>query len=53
LVYATCSVLPSENEGQVERFLSENANFELLEQRTISPAEHGFDGFFMARLLMK
>jgi 16S rRNA (cytosine967-C5)-methyltransferase len=52
LVYATCSVLPSENERQVERFLSENANFELLEQRTISPAEHGFDGFFMARLVL-
>jgi 16S rRNA (cytosine967-C5)-methyltransferase len=53
LVYATCSLLPSENEHQVERFLSENPDFQLLEQRTISPAEHGFDGFFMARLLMK
>ncbi|MBK8563266.1 MAG: RsmB/NOP family class I SAM-dependent RNA methyltransferase [Saprospiraceae bacterium] len=53
LVYATCSVLPSENERQVERFLSENTDFQLLEQRTISPAEHGFDGFFMASLKMK
>ncbi len=53
LVYATCSILPSENELQIAQFLSENPDFQLIEQRTISPAEHGFDGFFMARLLMK
>lgn len=53
LVYATCSVLPSENELQVERFLSETPGFQLIEQRSISPAEHGFDGFFMARLSME
>ncbi len=53
LVYATCSILPSENEGQVERFLAENTEFELLEQQKISPAVHGFDGFFMARLARK
>ncbi|MCU0346482.1 MAG: methyltransferase domain-containing protein [Saprospiraceae bacterium] len=50
MVYATCSVLPSENEQQVERFLTANPNFKLEEQRTISPANDGFDGFFMARL---
>jgi 16S rRNA (cytosine967-C5)-methyltransferase len=50
LVYATCSVLPSENELQVERFLSENPNFKLLAERTVSPATDGFDGFYMARL---
>ncbi|WP_115133271.1 RsmB/NOP family class I SAM-dependent RNA methyltransferase [Neisseria zoodegmatis] len=31
LVYATCSILPEENELQVERFLSENPEFELLD----------------------
>ncbi|MDO5059192.1 MAG: RsmB/NOP family class I SAM-dependent RNA methyltransferase, partial [Neisseria sp.] len=31
LVYATCSVLPSENERQVERFLAEHPDFELLD----------------------
>ncbi len=50
LVYATCSILPSENERQVERFLSENPGFKLLEERKISPSEHGFDGFYMARI---
>lgn len=53
LVYATCSILPSENQGQVQRFLEENnPNFELEEERSISP-EEGFDGFYMARLLKK
>lgn len=31
LVYATCSILPEENELQVERFLSEHPEFELLD----------------------
>src|ERR1051326_1872867 len=49
IVYSTCSILPSENEMQIEKFLSEKNNFELLEQKTIYPSE-GFDGFFMAKL---
>jgi 16S rRNA (cytosine967-C5)-methyltransferase len=52
MVYATCSILPGENQMQVERFLSENNNrFSLLEQKFISPAESGFDGFYMARII--
>ncbi len=50
LVYATCSVLPSENERQIEGFLARNSDFEWEESRSISVAETGFDGFFMARL---
>ena len=50
LVYATCSILPSENEQQVQRFLSENPNFKFIEERKVSPAVDGFDGFYMARL---
>ncbi len=50
MVYVTCSILPSENEKQVEWFLtSRSTEFELLEQRTIDPSG-GFDGFFMAKL---
>ncbi len=50
LVYSTCSLLPSENEKQVERFLKEQeGKFELEEQISIMPSE-GFDGFFMARM---
>lgn len=52
LVYATCSILPSENEKQVEAFLSSEAgkDFTLLQQRTIRPQDEGFDGFYMALL---
>lgn len=50
LVYATCSILPSENEQQIQRFLSQNPNFKLQAERRISPQKDGFDGFYMARL---
>jgi 16S rRNA (cytosine967-C5)-methyltransferase len=53
MVYATCSVLPSENEKQVEKFLSEKGDkFELVDQKTLLPSE-GFDGFYMALLKKK
>ena len=66
LVYATCSILPQENEGQIERFLREHPDFEALNcadlpgSPKISPdtgtylkldtAAHGTDGFFAAVL---
>jgi 16S rRNA (cytosine967-C5)-methyltransferase len=50
MVYATCSILPSEDEQQVEAFLAENPNFTLERQERISVAETGFDGFYMALL---
>lgn len=54
LVYATCSILPSENDLQVENFLKEqNGKFELLEQKRLLPNEFGYDGFFMALLVKK
>jgi len=53
LVYATCSLFSSENEQQIEAFLADNPGFELEETRTISPAQTGFDGFYMARLRKK
>lgn len=50
LVYSTCSILPSENEEQVKRFLaSHSSQFELVEQKTFLPSQ-GYDGFYMARL---
>ncbi|MBK8483727.1 MAG: RsmB/NOP family class I SAM-dependent RNA methyltransferase [Saprospiraceae bacterium] len=51
LVYATCSILPSENSKQIAYFCTEQAHFQLEEESFISPAESGFDGFYMARLL--
>ncbi len=50
MVYSTCSLLPSENEDQVKKFLSSGTReFELEEEKKIMPSE-GFDGFYMARL---
>jgi 16S rRNA (cytosine967-C5)-methyltransferase len=48
MVYSTCSILPSENEKQVETFLNSNqGKFELIEENHLLPSE-GFDGFYMA-----
>lgn len=50
MVYSTCSILPSENEKQIQAFLERNKGFELAEEKKISPAENGFDGFYLAKL---
>ncbi|MEO5673038.1 MAG: RsmB/NOP family class I SAM-dependent RNA methyltransferase [Chitinophagales bacterium] len=50
VVYATCSILPSENQLIVEQFLLAHPVFRLEEERQIFPSE-GFDGFYMARLV--
>lgn len=53
MVYATCSILPSENEKQVEKFLATHGDkFEMLSQDRCWPSE-GYDGFFMCRLKRK
>jgi len=53
LVYSTCSILPSENTGQVHNFLENKKDvFEFIEERFISP-EEGFDGFYMAKMRRK
>lgn len=49
LVYATCSILPSENRAAVDSIL-DDGKFELIEERIISPARDGFDGFYAAAL---
>jgi len=48
LVYATCSVLPSENQEQVQEFLASNPDFEFVSDQKILASESGFDGFYMA-----
>ena len=50
LVYVTCSILPSENAKQIENFLSNNTDFQLIEEKKIMPSTSGYDGFYMAKL---
>lgn len=48
LVYATCSLLPDENENQVESFLQEHPEFTLKDTLRLTPARNDTDGFFAA-----
>ncbi|WP_242119417.1 RsmB/NOP family class I SAM-dependent RNA methyltransferase [Aestuariivivens sediminicola] len=55
MVYATCSVLPSENKDQVETFLAseQGKGFKLIQEKNILAHQTGFDGFYMALLERK
>jgi len=50
LVYSTCSVLPSENQQQVDAFVAAHPEWTKTGERIVVPQERGFDGFYMARL---
>ena len=52
MVYATCSILPSENENQVKEFLKREAgkDFKFIKEEKVLPSESGYDGFYMALL---
>ena len=52
MVYATCSILPSENGEQVRKFLAENTEFALMKEENIMPSD-GYDGFYMALIERK
>lgn len=50
LIYATCSIMPEENRQQVDAFLSANPHFSFIDDESISVADSGFDGFYLARM---
>ena len=60
LLYSTCTLLPEENEWQVEAFLEAHPEFTLAPftvgeihsegMLTLTPDRHGTDGFFIAKL---
>jgi 16S rRNA (cytosine967-C5)-methyltransferase len=51
MIYATCSILPSENMQQIESFLERTQGaFTLVDEEIVLPSVFGFDGFFMAKL---
>ncbi len=62
LVYSTCTILPEENENNIERFLENHKEFSLCPftvgalrsesgMVTFLPDEYGTDGFFIAKLI--
>ncbi len=52
MLYVTCSIFPSENEKQIELFLSSGfgKKFKIIEEKKISPYDSGYDGFYLAKL---
>lgn len=52
-VYATCSILPSENEGQIALLQERDPRWHVEESLTASPAEDASDGLFASRLAFK
>ena len=53
MVYSTCSILHTENEDQVQKFIAESeGKFELMEEKRVWPSD-GFDGFYMALIKKK
>ena len=55
VIYATCSILPQENDQQIKKFISSEAgkNFEILESHNLYASRDHFDGFFIALLERK
>ncbi len=50
LTYVTCSILPEENEAQIDDFLQEQTHFKMVHQETLYPSRTGYDGFFICKL---
>jgi len=49
LLYATCSILPEENEQVIDKFMAYNAAW-LIESRATLPGDDDMDGFYFASL---
>jgi 16S rRNA (cytosine967-C5)-methyltransferase len=50
LIYATCSVLPQENQLQIQHFLAAHPKFRLEKELQLLPDAYEGDGFYMACL---
>ena len=51
IIYATCSILPKENELQIEDFINLNTSFKFNKSKKLLPVDYDGDGFFMAELM--
>ncbi|QQR98658.1 MAG: RsmB/NOP family class I SAM-dependent RNA methyltransferase [Sphingobacteriales bacterium] len=50
IVYATCSILPQENQLQIKVFLDAHKTFNLVEEHILLPSTYNTDGFYMCVL---
>ncbi|MGI6607959.1 MAG: 16S rRNA (cytosine(967)-C(5))-methyltransferase RsmB [Erysipelotrichaceae bacterium] len=50
LLYSTCTLNKKENEKQVEWFLKEHKNYNLISEETVFPFNYDSDGFYIAKL---
>ena len=48
LLYSTCTIHREENEGNVEWFLKEYPEFELVKDKQMIPGKDAGDGFYIA-----
>ena len=64
LIYSTCTIVPEENQLNVEKFLEQNPEFEPVDFEiggiksengyiTLHPDIHGTDGFFVCKMIRK
>ena len=53
LVYSTCTILKEENQEQVQKFLENNKDFELKEEKQIQTYQKGGNGFYIAKMIRK
>ena len=53
LVYSTCTLNRKENDKQIDGFLKQHSEYELIESQTCFPFERNQDGFYMAKLVKK
>ena len=53
LVYSTCTIHKGENEGNVEWFLKEHPEFDLVSKEQMFPGETYHDGFFIAKMIRR
>ena len=53
LVYSTCTINKKENEKQIENFIKNHSDMEIISSKTLLPFEHDTDGFFYTKLIKK
>jgi 16S rRNA (cytosine967-C5)-methyltransferase len=48
--YSTCTLNKEENEQQIQKFLKNRSDVEVVYERTILPFEHNSDGFYICKM---